>query len=192
MVWQVNNICKKGYFHLKNIASVRKSLNKHDTEKVVHAFISSVLDYGNSLLYGTAQKHLNKLQILQNSSARLIDKLDKHDHISDTLKRLHWLPVKARIDFKILLLTWKALNGFAPPYIKDMLSIKNAPRSLRNSHHLTLTVPRFNRITLGGHSFSVVAPSLWNNLPSEVKEARTEQTFRKHLKTFLFKQYYGL
>ena len=110
MEHHVKKVCKNGYFHLKNIAGIRKNLDKKDTEKLVHAFISSTLDYGNALLHGISGTHLSKLQMLQNSAARLIEKLRKYDHIRETLIKLHWLPVKARIEFKILLLTWKALN----------------------------------------------------------------------------------
>ena len=107
-------------FSPKNISSVRKCLSKKDTEKIVHAFISSTLDYGNTLLYGTSQTHLNKLQILQNSAAKLIEQKKKYDHVTETLKNLHWLPVKARIDFKILLLTWKMV--LSQPKIKILTS----------------------------------------------------------------------
>ena len=104
MEHHIKKMCQKGYYHLKNIVSIRNSLKKKDTEKLVHAFISSTLDYGNALLYGTSHKHINKLQVLQNSAAKIIEKLKKHDHITETLIKLHWLPIKARIDFKILLL----------------------------------------------------------------------------------------
>ena len=184
-------MCKTGYFFLRNIATIRKSLNKKDTEKLVHAFISSTLDYGNCLLYGTSQVNLNKLQVLQNSAARLIEKIKKHDHITETLINLHWLPVRARIDFKILLFTWKALNNSAPIYIKNMLEIREETRNLRNPINLYLKVPKCNRITLGGNAFSTVAPVLWNQLPIEIRVTKSENIFRKLLKTYLFKKYYS-
>ena len=140
----IKKMCKTGYFHLRNIATIRKSLTKKDTEKLVHAFISSTLDYGNCLLYGTAQVNLNKLQVLQNSAARLIENIRKYDHITGALINLHWLPVRARIDFKILLLTWKALNNTAPPYIKNMLELREETRNLRNPIGLFLKVPKCN------------------------------------------------
>ena len=188
----VNQICKIGYYHLKNISAIRKNLDKKDTEKIIHAFISSTLDYGNALLYGTSQKNLNKLQVLQNSAARLIEKLRKHDHITETLIKLHWLPVKARIDFKILLLTWKALHGLSPPYIANLLELREEFRTLRNPINSYLKVPKSIRVTLGGNSFSIVAPTLWNQLPQNIRTAQTETTFRTLLKTYLFKKYYEL
>ena len=178
------------YENLKNISSIRKNLDKQGTEILIHAFISSTLDYGNALLYGTPSVHLQKLQVLQNSAARVIEKLRRNDHITGTLMKLHWLPVKARIDFKILLLTWKALNGLSPPYIRDMLEFRDETRTLRNRNNQYLKVPRFNRPTLGGHAFSIVAPSLWNQLPLELRTTDSETNFRKNLKTILYNIYY--
>ena len=192
MEHHVKKICQKGYFHLKNIASLRNSLNKKDTEKLIHAFISSTLDYGNTLLYGTAQIHLNKLQVLQNSAARVVEKLKKYDHITETLIHLHWLPIRARIVFKILLYTWKALNNLAPPYIRNMLEIQADTRALRNRKGILLKIPKFNRTTLGGQAFSVVAPTLWNQLPCDLRSTDSENIFRNKLKTLLFKKSYDL
>ena len=189
---QVKKMCRSGYFHLKNISAMRKNINKKDTEKIVHAFISSTLDYGNTLLYGIAQTNLSKLQVLQNSAARLIEKVGRRDHITDTLIKLHWLPVKARIEFKILLFTWKALNNLAPLYIKNMLKLRDSSRNLRQPINLSLDVPHCNRITLGGNAFSVAAPTLWNQLPIETRTATSETSFRNMLKTFLFKKHYNL
>ena len=98
---------------------------------------------------------------------------------------LHWLPVRARIDFKILLFTWKALNNSAPIYIKNMLEIREETRNLRNPINLYLKVPKCNRITLGGNAFSTVAPVLWNQLPIEIRVTKSENIFRKLLKTFV-------
>ena len=187
----VKKICKTGYYHLRNIASIRKNIDKKSTEQLVHAFISSTLDYGNALLYGTAQIHLNKLQVLQNSAARLIEKLRKFDHISETLMNLHWLPIKARIDFKILLLTWKALNNRTPKYITNMLTNRDEVRTLRRPIGKYLKIPKFNRTTLGGNAYSIAAPTLWNQLPISLRMTESETTFRRELKTLLFRKYYN-
>ena len=129
-------MCKIGYFHIRNIASIRNNLNKHDAKIVTHAFVTSTLDYGNSLLYGINRKYLNKLQILQNSAARLIEKKRKYDHITETLKELHWLPVEARIEFKILSYVWKSLNERAPNYLTNMLRPREITRDLRQNQHI--------------------------------------------------------
>ena len=91
-----------------------------DTERIVHAFVLSKLDYCNSLLYGLPSREIEKLQRLQNTAARLTVCTKKTDHITPVLKKLHWLPVNDRITFKLLLLTYKSLNGVAPVYINEL------------------------------------------------------------------------
>ena len=93
------------------------SLSKESTEILIHAFVSSKLDHCNSLLYGLPAYQLAKLQVLQNTAARVVSLTRKYDHITPVLESLHWLPVKFRIVFKVLLLVYKALNGMAPPYL---------------------------------------------------------------------------
>ena len=105
------------YLHFNNIAKIRHILSQKDAEKLVHAFVTSRLDYCNSLLSGCPNKSLKTLQLVQNAAARVLTKTRKRDHISPILALLHWLPVKSRIEFKILLLTYKALNGLAPSYL---------------------------------------------------------------------------
>ena len=90
----------------------------------MHAFISSRLDYCNSLFYNIPAYQLEKLQRIQNAAARLILKESKFCHITPLLMTLHWLPVKYRIHFKILLLTFKAINVLAPSHICDLVTLK--------------------------------------------------------------------
>lgn len=80
---------KKIFMKLKNISMIRQSLNKEDTKTAVNGLVTPHLDYGNALPYGINQKHINKLQIAQNSAARLIERLNKHDQISHVREELH-------------------------------------------------------------------------------------------------------
>ena len=114
----VNNICSNAFYYLYNIRRIRKYLSRRSTETLIHAFVSSRVDYCNSLLYGLPTYQLHKLQRVQNAAARLIFRESRYCHVSPLLFNLHWLPVKFRIDFKILLLTYKAINGLAPFYLK--------------------------------------------------------------------------
>ena len=187
---QVKKICKTGYFHIRNISSIRNNISKKDAKTLIHAFVSSVLDNGNSLLHGISKKCLNKLQVLQNSAARVVEMKRKFDHISETLKELHCLPIEARIKFKIASFVWKGLNDMAPIYLKDMLKKRTNARDLRNQNINILETKEFNRITFGGRAFENAAPIIWNKLPTEIRTAESITSFQSRLKTHLFTQYY--
>ncbi len=130
-----------------------------DAEKLVHAFMTSRLDYCNALLGGCPASSINKLQVVQNAAARVLTRLRKYDHITPILQSLHCLPIKLRISYKILLLAYKALNGLAPAYLTSLLSRYNPSRSLRSQNSGLLIVPRIAKSTKGGRAFSYLLPN---------------------------------
>ncbi len=102
--------------------------------------------------------------------------------ISPILQSLHWLPIKFRISYKILLLANKALNDLAPAYL-TLLSRYNPTRSLRLQNSGLLVVPRIAKSTKGGRTFSYLAPKLWNSLPDNVRGSDTLfRLFKSRLK----------
>ena len=167
-------------------------MNQDTTEIIVHALISSHLDYANSILYGINNYLFDKLQRVQNNAARVVMNLRKYDHVTDSLIQLHWLPVKARVNFKIILQVYKALNCMAPQYICNMVErVKVNRYNLRNNCNMNLVVPRsFNNYN--DRAFAVCGPKLWNSLPNELKSTTEYQLFKSKLKTYLFKQFYQL
>ncbi len=177
------------FFYLKNISKLRPMSNlttMSNAEMLIHAFMTSRLDYCNALLGGCSAHLINKLQMVQNAAARVFTRTRKYDHISPVLSTLHWLPIKHRIDFKILLITYKALNGLAPQYLSELLSHYSPSRPLRSRNSGHLIIPRISKSTAGGRSFFNLAPKLWNNLPNTVREADILCQFKYRLKTHLF------
>ncbi|XP_070840477.1 uncharacterized protein, partial [Chaetodon trifascialis] len=187
----VKQISRTAFFHLRNIAKIRHILSQNDAEKLVHAFVTSRLDYCNSLLSGCPNSLLNILQLLQNAAARVLTKTRKRDHISPILATLHWLPVKFRMEFKILLLTYKAINGQAPSYLKELIVPYCPTRTLRSQNAGLLMVPKVSKSRTGVRAFSYQSPLLWNHLPVFVREADTVSTFKSRPKTFLFDKAYS-
>uniref|UniRef100_A0A3B3D471 Reverse transcriptase domain-containing protein n=1 Tax=Oryzias melastigma TaxID=30732 RepID=A0A3B3D471_ORYME len=112
---------KTGFYHLRNLARVRPILSLANMEMLMHAFIMSRIDYCNALLAGLPKTKIRNLQLLQNSAARVLTRTRRRAHIAPILKSLHWLPISFRIDFKILLMVFKCLNGQAPSYLSDLL-----------------------------------------------------------------------
>ena len=125
------------------------------------------------------------------SCARIIERLKSPDRVSQVRKDLHWLPVEARIEFKIIKLTWQCLNNMAPKYLSDKLKIKHETRNLRSNNLNLLSEPITNLAKYGDISFSKVAPILWNSLPLELRRIDSLNLFKKKLKTFLFTKFYS-
>lgn len=142
----------------------------------------------NSLLVGVPECHLKKLARVQHAAARLIVKAGKRDHITPILESLHWLPIPFRIEYKILLLTYKALHDKAPQYIADLLVPYTTTRTLRSSSKQLLAVPKIKTATYGERQFSYAAPKAWNLLPEDLKSISALSQFKSSLKTYLFRK----
>ena len=187
---QISQMCKSAYFNLHQISRIKKYLMPIQLKTLIHSHVTSRLDYNNCLLIGIPSKDISRLQLVQNSAARLIAGLKKKDHITPTLVKLHWLPVKYRILYKLLLLTFKSLNGKGPEYLQELLIPYIPSRSLRSSNDCKLLVPKTNFVETAKRAFCVRAPQEWNNLPAWLRNKTTVDSFKNNLKTYLFKQAY--
>ena len=188
---QVNKMCKNVYFNIRNLSMIRNHLDTEDTKTAVNALVTPHLDYGNGLLLGIKKNLINKLQVAQNSAVRLIEKVSRRQHITDLRKRLHWLPIPARIEFKILSMTWKALHNQAPGYLVDLLKQRSTSRNLRSINRMILDIPgAYGTNKFADRAFYRSAPQLWNRLPDEVRLAVSLNSFKKALKK-LSGQYYN-
>lgn len=189
---QINNICRSATFAIKKVSSIRKYLDKPTTEKLINAFVTSRLDGCNSILSGLCNQDLQKLQHIQNCAARLITLTKKHEHITPVLFDLHWLPIAQRIEFKVLLLTFKIMNGLAPDYLCNLIQPYVPPRTLRSGSKYLLSEPVGRTMTYGNRAFSIMAPKLWNNIPITIRMAKSVKHFKKLLKNYLFEIAYKM
>ena len=142
-------------------------------------------------LINLPNNQVSRLQAILNAAARIIKKPRKFDHVTPLLKELHWLPIVKRPIFKILLLVFKTLRGEGPQYLMDLLVPYVPTVNLRSSTDQLLCVPKSKLVTYGDRAFSVIAPSLWNDLPIEIKDCDTVPIFKRKLKTYLFTQAYS-
>ena len=182
----IASVSKTCFMHLHNIRRIRHLLSVEATKTLVQSLVVSRLDYANALLHGANATDLSKLERVQNAAARLVAKCSYRDHITPVLCDLHWLPVGTRIRFKILMLVYKCLNGLAPQYLCDLLTLSS--RLHRYSNVNLLIVPSFRTETYGRKRFDVAAALYWNELPAEVRSCDTLYVFKKKLKTHLFRQ----
>ena len=185
---QVSLTCKAAWLRLYQIGKIRPYLTESETRSIVHAYVTSKIDQNNSLLLGIADNQIARIQRVQNAAAKLIFRKKKFDHVTPLLRDLHWLPVQQRIFFKVVLLIFKALNDAAPSYLTDLLKLYSPRANLRSTHDpLTLSIPMTNLRTYGDRAFSVLGPRLWNDLPLHIRESDTTASFKRQLKTHLFK-----
>ena len=148
-----------------------------------------------SLLYGIPKYLIQQLQLCQNTAARIIPRMRKFDHITPILVDLHWLPVMYKIKYKIMLITYKALHGLAPPCISVFTVPEVQRRSLRSgSEHRLQVPPNIPRLeTFGARAYEMSAPILWNSLPRDLRDPElTLEAFKTKLKTPYFNQAYFL
>ena len=180
----VINTCKSAFFHLHNIRRIRKYLSRDSTEKLIHAFVSNRLDYCNGLLYGLPKNLISKLQRVQNTAARIVHCMPTFCHITPLLFDLHWLPVKFRIDYKIIVTTFKCLFNTAPHYLSSLLSVqKNSKYGLRSNNQFLLSRPNVKTLaTIDDWAFIAAAPKL------TLRNIDNFNLFKNKLKTLLFRQ----
>ena len=185
----ISSVCSSAHVHLYNIGKIRQYLTKSSLEQLIHALITSKLDYCNSLLYGISKKQLSRLQRVQNSAARLITLTKKREHITPVLHQLHWLPIKQRIKFKILLLIFKCINGLAPSYLTELITPYHPTRDLRSASYNLLSVP-YSNSSYHENAFATSGPILWNDLPHHLRTITCLTTFKNKLKTHLFIEHF--
>ena len=185
MDMQVTKACQNTCYHLHNIKRIRKFMSQEVT--IIHAFITSQIEYCNSLMNGLPENIIKKPQRVQNTAARLVFNLRKYDSITPALVTLHWLPVKYRVEFKTLLIVFKGLHDKAPTHIQEMITPSKSKRySVRSNEECVLKVPKFKHDTFGERAFAVYGPLAWNYLPKEIRLCDEIEAFKRNLKTHFF------
>ena len=173
----IKNVCRLAYSELRRISTIRHLLSADLLKTFMSAFVLSRLDYCNSLLSG-CHKHLEKLQKVKTSAARLVLKAHKRDHVSPLLRTLHWLPIQERIEYKLATLCHSFFSDTAPVYLSDLLRVYSPSRQLRSSSDSrTLRIPHLKARTFGHRSFSQAAPSVWNSLPHDIRHIQSVTAF---------------
>ena len=188
MEHHISTVVRACFFHLRRLKSIRRILGADVTSGLVSAFVTTRMDYCNSILAALPQSSIDPLQRVQNAAARLITGTGTREHITPALRSLHWLPVKFRITFKLCVLMHLVHIGRAPAYLSDMVTATadlSSRGRLRSSNTFRYELPLLKR-KFGERSFSYAGPKAWNDLPFALQELTDTCTFKRQLKTHLF------
>lgn len=188
----VSKVVSACFNQLRLIRSIKNSLSQDNLKLLLHAFVSSRLDYCNSLLVGQSDDLLHRLQMVQNAAVRLYASLSRRSNIIETMRDdLHWLTIPFRITFKVCVMVFRCLHGNAPEYLSEYcvrLSDQSTRISCnRSATHGNLEVPRTRLKTYGNRSFATAGPLAWNALPTDLKTESDFVKFKSKLKTHLFR-----
>ena len=186
----IKYLCRILFCQLRRLGKIRPFLSTDAANRLAVSFILTRLDYCNSLLAGLPDNKLKKLQRIQNHGACIVLRKPTHASATSMLKTLHWLPVKARVQYKIACLYFQCLcHNTMPSYLSDILHPYLPPRTLHSLDTSLLTIPRFCLETYGRRSFSVFGPTVWNSLPLALRKTQCFSTFKKKLNTYLFEKH---
>jgi hypothetical protein len=190
----ITKVATACYYHLRRLRQIRRRVGQDITARLVVALILSRLDYCNSVLAGLPGCTTSPLQRVQNSAARLVFSLRPCDHVTPALIQLHWLPVQSRIEFKLCTIMYCIKSGLCPSYLARTVqptSTRSTRSGLRSANSTDFFVPRL-RTSFGERAFSFSGPRAWNSLPETIRSASSIATFKRHLKTHLFKSAFSL
>lgn len=185
----IQNVVKASNFHIRGLRHIRPFLDEKIANTIACSIVSSRIDYCNSLLHGTSEKNLRKLQVVQNSLARVVTGVKRRDHIQPALKKLHWLPIRERIDYKVALITHKVISTQQPKYLTDIVSIHRPTRNLRSSSQQRLS-GHITKTKTAERSFTYASENVWNKLPLALRAEGNTRAFKSKLKTHLFQSAY--
>ena len=192
----INSIVKSCCLHIRNLYRVKHFVNERCLLMLVHAMIFSRVDYCNALLVGIPNYLLKKLQSILNKAARLCLSIPPRTPTTSYLIALHWLPIRARLEFKLCLLTFKVLKFGEPRYLAELLQcppVRSGVALRHDDDPLRLHEPGAAQQSLfSERSFAYVAPRLYNRLPLSMRQLSSVEGFKKQLKTFLFEKSYDL
>jgi hypothetical protein len=193
MTRHVSSTVSSCFFQLRRLKAVRRSLPLEAAKTVISSFVTSRVDYCNGLLAGVTQRQADRMQSLLNASARILFGGTKRDHITPLIRdKLHWLRFTQRVTFKLCVLVYKSLHGYAPNYLASLVvpvSSRASSMRLRSADSSNIVRPR-TRLKFGDRGFAAAAPDAWNSLPLHVKSAPSLDAFTERLKTELFKRSY--
>ena len=175
---QINKVVKSCFLTIRDLYSIRHFLNSDQLKQLVCSKVLSKIDYCNIVYFGINEASLRKLQHVQNCAARLVLKRNATMSLDDFFFTAHWLKVKERIFYKVILIVHKCITFQAPLVVSGLLNFGNSMRTRKLQEKGVNT-------KFGLRSFEHVGPKLWNLLPKELRMEQDTIVFKKRLKSYL-------
>ena len=193
----ISNVVSSCFYQLRQLKHVRRNLSNDCTKSLLHAFVTSRIDYCNSLFSGLPIYQLNRLQSVLNAAARVYcSNYSHYMSITGILRNdLHWLKIPQRIEYKLCITMFKYFNDSLPTYLSDTLNPTTSiqyRQNLRSSSTKSFILPKINTKSYGARSFYYSGPAAWNRLPSSLRTCSSFNVFKKELKTVLFANSYNM
>ena len=189
----VNFLSRSVFLELRRIGHLRRHLTVDATKKWFHLSFRQGWTTATLCWQVSRKNRLDRLQRVQNNAAFLVLGRRGRDHAKPLLRSLHWLPVRARTEYKISTLCYRSRDSSVPAYLSDLLSVYQPSRSLRSADAGLMTVPRIKLNKYGKCAFSYIGPVTWNSPPppppKPLRDAPSLPSFKSSLKTFLFKKH---
>ena len=180
----INEICKKVIGTLLYINKIKHNFNKETRGVIVEALALSHSNYCCKIWGASSKHHLNRIQKLLNFAAKVVDgKARKYDHVSPILKELEWLNIEQKYFFEICVFIFKILHNILPSWLYALPTVSQM-NTVTTRQRNDLFVPRFNT-DLGSRAVNVRGPSVWNTLPSFIKDLDSLNVFKKRLKMYI-------
>ena len=177
-------------FNLLKLKAICPFLTTEACHAVVRGIVCSHLHYVNAIFAGLPECETSKLQRVQNITAKFVLNRTWYGSSEQARYELHWLPIRARIQHKVLSLMYKSLNGMTPQYLQDLITLGPVARlGLRSEKSFQqLVIPFTKRKTLASKAFSSVASMWWKQLPTDIKKSQNIECFKAKLKTHLIRK----
>ena len=172
----IANKCRVAMLNIQRIKCIRPLLSIETCQTLVQGLVISHLNYANATLAGLPSYLIGRVQKFQNIAAKLTLNKNKFDCSTECMKESHWLPIRVRIKFKVLMLVYKCLQNKALLYRRNLIKKRECRRKgLRSSEDdlMLVEVPRTLKKTYAGRSFSVYGPELWNKLSYNIRSQNT-------------------
>ena len=186
---QITSVVSMCIAGLCQINRIKHILDKRTLTHIINALIFSRMYYCSSVWSNTAKKNITKLQGVQNFAARIVTGTRKYDHVTPVLQRLGWLPVQDMlINFKDAVMTFKCINGLAPPYLSEKFELRSELHNVNTRYKNDLNIPLYTSAS-GQRTFYFKAVTLWNNFPNNIKDINVLSCFKAEYKRILLDQF---